>query len=166
MIICLYFLWEESDSEPVSKLFWDLGGKWASPALAAASQEAAEPVLVLQQALCSSTSPGTLLQVLWPSPRARVTPDLISPQPVLLWAAVMWYWWNITLSCGLWLPDYDSPALWFVMHSIKLSSNLLLLLGYIFFWVAELCSWILFSHYVQSKQGQCSDIAAWAVNIA
>lgn len=47
-----------------------------------------------------------------------------------------------------------------------LSSHLLLLLGYICFWVGELFSWILFSQYVQSKQRQCSGIAASAVNIA
>lgn len=37
----------------------DLGGNWESPAPVAVSQEAAEPVLVLPQAVCSSASPGT-----------------------------------------------------------------------------------------------------------
>lgn len=87
-----------------------------------------------------------------------VTPNLMSPQPVVLWLLVLWwYWWNTTLSSGLWLPDCDLPALWFVMHSVKLSSHLLWLLGYLCFWVGELFSWVLFSHE-QSKQGQCNDI--------
>lgn len=58
-IISLKFLWEESDSESASKLIWDLGGKWGSPAIATASQEAAEPVLVLLWAVCSFATPGT-----------------------------------------------------------------------------------------------------------
>ena len=43
----------------MSELIWDLGGKWESLALVAASKEAAEPVLVLLQAVCSSATPGT-----------------------------------------------------------------------------------------------------------
>lgn len=81
---------------------------------------------------------------------------------VLLWGN----WWNATLSsgCGFLTVTHLHRGLWYTV--VNLSTNLLLLLGYICFWVGELFSWALFSHYVQSKQGQCNDIAASAVNTA
>lgn len=110
------------------KWFWACV-KWAPPALAAASQEAAKPVLVLLQAL-SSSAPcckwcAPVQGPVWPQTSHQHCCGLL-----LLW----WYWWNATLSSGLWLPGCDSPVLWFVMQcqvikSFNIIAGLHLLLG-------------------------------------
>lgn len=59
-----------------------------------------------------------------------MTPDLTSPQPVLLWAgAAVRELVKCHLVFWLWLPDCDSPALWFVMHSCQLINSFAIIAG-------------------------------------
>lgn len=106
MIISFYFLWEESDSEPVSKLIWDLGGEWAPPALAALARECRA---------CAGPAASSLLLC---HPRHHAASYVAQPKglcdsrpritthPVLLRAAVVMRVLVKYHLVFLWLPDW------------------------------------------------------------